>query len=111
MKYTKWLAGGMGWVLGGPIGGILGFVIGSVLDGTGSDNHNIFAYDNGEDSQTTPHDFKLCLLILSAAVMKADEKVMKSELEFVRTFLQKQFGEKEIQEQIKHQLLELYQNY
>lgn len=32
------------------------------------------------------------LLILTAAVMKADGKVMKSELNFVKDFLQKNFG-------------------
>jgi len=95
MKYVKWLGGGLGWALGGPIGAIIGFVIGSVLDGPGN---NVFAYDDGRETQTSPHDFKLSLLILLAAVIKADGKVMKSELDYVRSFLLKQFGEGEIQE-------------
>jgi DnaJ like chaperone protein len=40
-------------------------------------------------------DFAMSLLVLSAAVMKADEKILKSELEFVRSFYIRQFGEEE----------------
>ena len=43
--------------------------------------------------QGTPRgDFAMSLLVLSAAVMKADNKVVKSELEFVRNFFIHQFG-------------------
>ena len=38
-------------------------------------------------------DFAASLLILSAAVMKADGKVLKSELDFVKSFLHRQFGQ------------------
>jgi len=85
--YAKWLGGGLGWVFGGPIGAILGVALGSVFDGmsTGRD-----AY------QGTPRgDFAMSLLVLSAAVMKADQKVVKSELEFVRNFFIHQFGNEE----------------
>ncbi len=37
-------------------------------------------------------DFSMSLLVLSAAVMKADQKIVKSELEFVRNFFVNQFG-------------------
>ena len=40
----------------------------------------------------TRFDFPTVILILSAAVMKADEKVLKSELNFVKSFLKRQFG-------------------
>lgn len=38
-------------------------------------------------------DFALGLMVLSAAVMKADGKIVKSELSFVKKFLLQQFGE------------------
>ncbi|MBC7126488.1 MAG: molecular chaperone DnaJ, partial [Bacteroidales bacterium] len=31
-KYGKWITGGLGWALFGPIGAILGFAIGSIFD-------------------------------------------------------------------------------
>ena len=85
-KFGKWIGGGLGWVLGGPIGVILGFIVGSMFD----------AMQSGEDeyrgARTQSGDFTISLLILTAAVMRADEKVMKSELDYVRNFLLRQFG-------------------
>lgn len=39
------------------------------------------------ERQFTAQDFTIMLLVLSASVMKADGKVMKSELDFVKDFL------------------------
>ena len=96
-KYGKWIGGGLGWAFGGPIGGILGFIFGSIFD---SAEKGGFAYDDGHKPLTSSNDFKISLLILSAAVMKADKKILKSELDFVRYFLLKQFGETDLQEQM-----------
>jgi len=85
--YGKWVGGGLGWVFGGPIGGILGFALGSMFEGMGSGK---FAY------QGTPRgDFSMSLLVLCAAVMKADQKIVRAELEYVRNFFIRQFGEEE----------------
>ena len=45
-------------------------------------------------------DFSSALLVLSAAVMKADGKLMKSELQYIRDFFDKQFGPASAAEQI-----------
>lgn len=42
--------------------------------------------------RTQTNDFPTMLMALSAAVMKADGKVLKSELEFVKSFFRQQFG-------------------
>ncbi len=42
---------------------------------------------------TQTGDFTVSLMILAAAVMKADNKVLKSELDYVKQFLIRQFGE------------------
>ena len=84
MRYAKWIGGGLGWAFGGPIGGILGFVFGSMVDGMQSGS---FEY-----KPTQSGDFSVSLLVLSAAVMRADGKVLKSELEYVRSFFTRQFG-------------------
>jgi len=84
MRYAKWIGGGLGWAFGGPIGGILGFVFGTMVDGMQSGK---FEY-----KPTQSGDFSISLLILSAAVMRADGKVMKSELDYVRSFFARQFG-------------------
>lgn len=96
-KYLNWIGGGVGWVLGGPIGAILGYAVGSMFKAqsgiTPSDG-------KARMSRTTADDFVASLLILSAAVMKADGKIVKSELDFVRSFLTRQFGSENAQDQI-----------
>ena len=93
IKFGKWLGGGLGWALGGPLGGIIGFALGSAFDG--SETLNI------ENNQRTSNgDFAMSLLVLSAAVMKSDGKMLKSELDFVKDFFTKQFGRENAAQQI-----------
>ena len=80
MNINKWLWGGLGWAVGGPIGAIMGYALGSMT--TGSKNYH----------QTRGGDFGAAMLILFAAVMKADDELKKSELEFVKRFLIENFG-------------------
>ena len=94
-KYGKWIGGGLGWVLGGPIGGVLGFVFGAVFDGVSS------VQVDGKRPATQRGDFSVSLLILSAAVMRADDKVVKSELNYVKQFLNAQFGAAQTQQMLK----------
>lgn len=51
--------------------------------------------------ETRQGDFTVSLLVLTAAVMKADDRVLKSELNYVRTFLQRQFGEGQTSELLR----------
>lgn len=89
-SFGKWIGGGLGWALGGPIGGVLGFVFGSIFDSmqSGQFEHKGF-------TPTQEGDFKVSLLVMIAAIMKADGRIMKSELEYVKRFLLGQFGEQE----------------
>lgn len=88
-KFGKWLTGGLGWAFFGPIGGIVGFVVGSLLDKDeilqGSNT-----YQSGQP--TTQGGYLMSLLVLVAAVMKADGKVMKSELDYTKQFFVRSFG-------------------
>lgn len=100
-KYLKWIGGGMGWVLGGPIGAILGFAVGSMIDNTEAITQQSNPYTrNRRTYRTTSNDFMVSLLVLSAAVMKADGKVMKSELKYVNDFFVRQFGKEIASEQM-----------
>lgn len=94
-KYGAWIGGAIGWALGGPIGGILGFTFGKMF----SDNSlSVEGTPQSARAQTSPGDFSLALLVLSAAVMKADNKILKSELEFVKDFLRKNFGTRQAEQ-------------
>jgi DnaJ like chaperone protein len=86
--FGKWLGGGLGFVMGGPIGGLLGFLVGSVIDGTTVQTSTY----SSRPERTSQGDFGVSLLVLVAAVMKADGKVVKSELDYVKQFFVRQFG-------------------
>lgn len=97
--FGKWLGGGLGFVMGGPIGGLLGFLIGSVIDST---TVQTSTYTTGT-ARISQGDFGMSLLVLVAAVMKVDGKIVKSELDYVKQFFIRQFG----QESAKQALLML----
>jgi DnaJ like chaperone protein len=94
--FGKWLGGGLGFVMGGPIGGLLGFLVGSVIDGATQDSS---AYTS-RPARITQGDFSMSLLVLVAAVMKADGKVVKSELDYVKQFFVRQFGQESAKEAV-----------
>jgi len=77
MSLGKYIGAGAGWFLGGPIGGLIGYYIGKSF------------FSEVNDQQKA---YEISLLILSSLVIKADGKVLKSELEFVRVFFTKTFG-------------------
>ena len=91
--YGKWILGGLGWAFGGPIGGVVGFLMGSAFDSMDSGE---FEY-RGKQIGTQPGDFRISLLILSAAVMKADGKQLKSELDYIKAFFVQNFGVEQTQ--------------
>jgi DnaJ like chaperone protein len=97
-KFGKWIGGGLGWAVGGPIGGILGFVVGSVFDGS---TEAMSTRGSGYSGQTTAGGYIMSLLVLTAAVMKADGKVLRSELDYVKKFLLHNFGEAAATEGVK----------
>jgi DnaJ like chaperone protein len=99
-KYGKWIAGGLGWALGGPIGAMFGFALGSMFDKSAESSNSEFQGNSSNQyrHQTQGGDFSRALLILSASVMKADGKVVKAELQYVKDFFEKQFGAEVTQE-------------
>ena len=90
-KYGKWVGSGLGWAFGGPIGAVVGFALGSLFD---SQVQLQIESPSGKrrSRTTTSGDFGVSLLVLTAAIMKADNKIMKSELNYVKEFFNRQFG-------------------
>jgi DnaJ like chaperone protein len=100
-KFGKWVGGGLGWAFFGPIGGIIGFVVGSMLD----TQPGIIPASEGQNTRTgratTTGGYVMSLLVLVAAVMKADGKVLKSELDYVKLFFVRSFGASSAREAIR----------
>ncbi len=96
-KYGKWIGAGLGWVLaGGPIGALIGLSLGWMFDSASQSD-----IEKGYSKKTTPGDFVVSLLVLIAAVMKADGKIVRSELDYVKAFLIHRFGKESAGEALK----------
>ena len=77
MSLGKFVAIGAGWFFAGPIGAIIGYYIGK-------------SFFDGKNDQAKAYE--LSLLILSSLVIKADGKVVKAELDYVKKFFVSTFG-------------------
>ena len=92
-QYGAWIGGAVGWALGGPVGAIMGFAFGKMFsDGSLSQQNPSSGQQFRKRQSTQSGDFSIALLVLSAAVMKADDRILQSELDYVKDFLRKNFG-------------------
>lgn len=89
-KY-KWSIGILGACVGGLPGALIGYWIGSKIDGKSS-RANI---NTMEAQMGTLKDTDISIVLLIAAVMKADGSVRQSELHAVKTFLANNYGEED----------------
>lgn len=88
-KFGKWIGAGLGFAMGGPIGALFGFFIGSTFDSA-----TIVTTQSTDPSSrpTGRGDFLCSLVVLATALMKADGKVTRNELEFTKHFFRENFG-------------------
>lgn len=107
MSFGKWIGGALGWAMGGPIGGVIGFALGAMADDKSFRTPGVQGKGPNQKQpyqqyrhHTQSGDFASALLVLSAAVMKADQKLLKTELDFIREFFTKQFGSAAAAQQI-----------
>ena len=90
MGLGKWIAGALGWAMFGPIGGILGYYFASRME-----KFSEAVTQQAEDqtwNQGQRNSFLMSLLLLSAAVIKADGKTTSQELSTLRSFFARNFG-------------------
>ena len=106
MALGKWIGGFLGFMSGGPLGALAGIVLGhyfdSMLDsvntpetqGTfdGYSGYGHQAYQQQRAAQGQRNSFLFSMLVLASYIIKADGKVMHSEMELVRNMLRQNFG-------------------
>ncbi len=107
MAFGKWIGGFLGFVSGGPLGALLGIALGSWFEkmlnsvntpetqGTfdGQSGFQSRGYTQEQVYQGQRNSFLFSLLVLASYIIKADGKVMHSEMELVRQMLRQNFGE------------------
>ena len=89
MVSGKWIAGALGWAMFGPIGGILGYFFVSRIERL-VESAGVYGEEQSWN-QGQRNSFLMSLLVLSAAVIKADGKTTSQELAALRTFFSRNF--------------------
>ena len=106
MSAGKWIGGIIGWITAGPLGALAGVALGAMFDkgldsvntpeNSGTRGSGAFGDSYGTTRQYSADEqrsgFMFSLLVLASYVMKADGKVMHSEMQLVREFLRQNFG-------------------
>ncbi len=98
----RWIGGAIGWaIVGGPIGALVGYAIGRFFDKRAEEEEARRSMYGGtahaapgagpKGGARAPKDFLASLMVLAAAVMKADGRVLRSELAEVKRFLSARF--------------------
>lgn len=102
MELGKWLGGILGFMTFGPLGALAGYVLGSLFDkGVDYNGTSYGGFMGDNDSYTDPQDvyagqrnsFLFSMLVMASYIIKADGRVMHSEMELVRKVLRTNFGE------------------
>lgn len=94
MSLGKWILGGLGFAVGGPIGSIIGVLIATLFEKNGADNQTSSSTNRTFRAQrTTAGDVHVSIIVLIACVIKSDGRVLKSEINYIKPFLLKTFGE------------------
>lgn len=112
MALGKWIGGILGFMSGGPLGALAGIVLGGLFDtmvdsvntpgtqGTfdsmGQSQSRVYSRQSTDYGQR--NSFLFSMLVLASYVIRADGRVMHSEMELVRNMLRQNFGEQARQE-------------
>jgi len=91
MGLGKWIAGALGWAMFGPIGGILGYFFAANMERLAEASTG-YGGEQNSWNQGQRNSFLMSLLVLSAAVIKADGKVTSQEISKLREFFAANFG-------------------
>ena len=97
MSLGKWILGGLGFVVGGPIGALIGVFIASMFDeskNTLSNTESARTMNYGR-RRATQGDISVSIIVLLACVIKADGRVLKAEINYIKPFLLRTFGEEQ----------------
>lgn len=107
MAFGKIIGGFLGFISGGPLGALLGIALGGLLEklsdavntpetqGTfdGHSGYQSRAYTRQQVYEGQRNSFLLSMLVLASYIIKADGRVMHSEMELVRNVLRQNFGD------------------
>lgn len=94
--------GGLGWAFAGPIGGLIGWWLGGQLSQENAGGgFSAGTQTTRPNTSTRSGDFAIAVLVLMAKVLKADGRVVKSEIEYVKQYFLRNFDVNDAQEMMR----------
>lgn len=101
MSIGRWIGGVLGFVAFGPLGALAGILLGSFFEEGANMTGQSFGGGTHYDDEYTRRDpyagernsFLFSMLVMASYIIHADGKIMHSEMEYVRQFLRRNFGE------------------
>lgn len=101
MGIGKWIGGVLGFMAFGPLGALAGIILGSFFEEGANMTGQSFGGGINYDDEHTRRDpyagernsFLFSMLVMASYIIRADGKIMHSEMEYVRQFLRRNFGE------------------
>ena len=101
MGIGKWIGGVLGFMAFGPLGALAGIILGSFFEEGANMTGQSFGGGTNYDDEYTRRDpyagernsFLFSMLVMASYIIRADGKIMHSEMEYVRQFLRRNFGE------------------
>lgn len=100
MGYGKWIGGVVGFMAMGPLGALAGYAIGALFDkatdaeAQGATGREYYGpTSSGCEDIGQRNSFLFAMLVMASYIIRADGRIMHSEMEFVRRFLRVNFGE------------------
>jgi DnaJ like chaperone protein len=85
---------GIGWWVLGPVGALIGMFLGGQAEEMAVNDRKRPGMPHG----STRDGFVVSLLVLMAAIMKSDGKILRSELDYVKNYLRHYLGEEKARE-------------
>lgn len=98
-QFGKWIGGFLGFIVtGSPLGAIAGYALGSLFDSNSDDDRaDSYSYQQSTTRHSRTDEgnrnaFLFSLLVLASYIIRADGKVMHSEMNLMRQWLRTNFG-------------------
>ena len=101
MGIGKWIGGVLGFMAFGPLGALAGIILGSFFEEGANMTGQSFGggttyadeYIRRDPYAGERNSFLFSMLVMASYIIRADGKIMHSEMEYVRQFLRRNFGE------------------
>lgn len=108
MGAAKWIGGILGFMSSGPLGALAGYALGALFESAvgmtdgyrepAEGSSPFGGNQSGSAAEGERYSFRFAMLVMASYIIRADGRIMHSEMEYVRQFLRQNFGDEAARE-------------